>query len=276
MITSAPEHIRGARVHKLLDVDVDNPLNSLVGIAGVSGSGKSSLALGVLYAVEARRYIGALSTYTSRRMAQSPKAQEDSLEHVPAALALRQRPAVLGIRSTFGTSTELLNVLRLTFSRLASHVCPNGHRVAPTIAIAAETLSCPECGEQVRPPSAEQLSYSSAGACSTCEGTGTKRSVDEAALVRDPTKTIDEGTEVPWQMFGFNVQPDIVREFGVRTDAPWEQLREDEKQIVLGGPEEKKHIMVATKKGVQELEFTFRNARLTVTEEIKWVDTEKR
>ncbi|APT82822.1 excinuclease ABC subunit UvrA [Corynebacterium ammoniagenes] len=279
MSNQAPDHIRvrGAKVHNLREVDVDIPLNSLVGIAGVSGSGKSSLALGVLYAEGSRRYIEALSTYTRRRMSQSPRAQVDSVEHVPAALALRQRPAVPGIRSTFGTSTELLNVLRLMFSRLSSHTCPNGHRVEPTISVAAETpFYCPTCGEQVHPPGAEELSFNSSGACPTCEGTGTVRSVDDAALIPDPSKTIDEGAIVPWQMFGFNVQPDIVREFGVRTDVPWNKLREDEKQIVLDGPEEKKHITVSTKKGVHELDFTFRNARLTVTEELKRADTEKR
>lgn len=194
MSNLAPDHIRvrGAKVHNLRDIDVDIPLNSLVGIAGVSGSGKSSLALGVLYTEGSRRYIEALSTYTRRRMSQSPRAQVDSVEHVLAALALRQRPAVPGIRSTFGTSTALLNVLRLMFSRLSSHTCPNGHRVA------AETpFNCPTCGEQVHPPGAEELSFNSSGACPKCEGTGTVRSVDDAALIPGPSKTIDEGAIVP-------------------------------------------------------------------------------
>lgn len=279
MSRTVPDRIRvrGARVHNLRDVDIDVPLHSLVGIAGVSGSGKSSLALGVLYAEGSRRYIEALSTYTRRRMSQTPRAAVDSVEHVPAALALRQRPAVPSIRSTFGTSTELLSVLRLMFSRLASHVCPNGHRVAPTIDVAAETpFSCPVCGEQVHPPSAEELSFNAAGACPCCQGTGLVRTVDDAALVPDPSKTIDDGAVLPWQMFGFNVQPDIAREFGVRTDMPWNELTDDERQIVLDGPEEKKHITVTSKKGVHELDFTFRNARLTVTEELRRADTEKR
>ena len=269
--------VRGARVHNLRSVDVDVPLRSLVGIAGVSGSGKSSLALGVLYAEGSRRYIEALSTYTRRRMAQAPRAAVDLVEHVPAALALRQRPDVPGVRSTFGTSSELANVLRLMFSRLASHVCPRGHRVPPTIDVAAEVaFTCPVCGERVHPPGAEDLSFNSTGACPGCQGTGVVRTVDDTTLVPDPSKTLEGGAVVPWQMFGFNVQPDIAREFGVRTDVPWSELTDGEREIVLDGPEERKHITVTSKKGIHELDFTFRNARLTVTEELKRADTDKR
>lgn len=269
--------VRGARVNNLRDLDVDIPLRALVGIAGVSGSGKSSLALGVLYAEGSRRYIEALSTYTRRRMAQAARANVDSVEHVPAALALRQRPAPPGVRSTFGTSTELLNVLRLMFSRLASHRCPNGHYVPPTIDVAAERpFSCPVCGAQVHAPGAEDLAFNSRGACPTCSGTGVVRTVDDAALVPDTEKTLDEGAVAPWNMFGFNVQPAIAREFGVRTDVPWRDLTDDERQVVLDGPAEKKHITVTSKKGLHDLDFTFRNARLTVTEELKRADNEKR
>jgi excinuclease ABC subunit A len=277
--TSRPTtiEVRGARVHNLRDVDVDVPLDQLVAIAGVSGSGKSSLALGVLYAEGSRRYVEALSTYTRRRMAQAPRAAVDAVTHVPAALALRQRPAVPGVRSTFGTSTELLNVLRLMFSRLASHLCPNGHRVPPTIDVAAEVpFTCPTCGAEVHPPGAEALAFNAEGACPHCEGIGTVREVDDASLVPDPGKSLDEGAVAPWQMFGFNVQPDIAREFGVRTDVPYRDLEDWEREIVLGGPEEKKHITVTSRKGVHDLDFTFRNARLTVTEELRRADTEKR
>src|SRR5690625_2901601 len=198
--------------------------------------------MGVLYAEGSRRYVEALSTYTRRRMSQAPRADVDAVTHVPAALALRQRPAVPGVRSTFGTSTELLSLLRLMFSRLASHTCPQGHQVPPTIDVAAESaFSCQVCGERVRPPSAEDLSFNAAGACPDCQGTGVVRAVDDSSLVADPSKTIDDGAVVPWQMFGFNVQPAIAREFGVRTDVPWADLSHDEKQIVLDGPEEKKH-----------------------------------
>ncbi|WP_193107203.1 excinuclease ABC subunit UvrA [Brachybacterium sp. FME24] len=269
--------VRGARVHNLRSIDVDVPLHRVVGIAGVSGSGKSSLAMGVLYAEGSRRYIEALSTYTRRRMSQAPRADVDEVTHVPAALALRQRPGVPGVRSTFGTSTELLNVLRLMFSRLASHVCPNGHRIDPTLDVAAEApIPCPECGELVLAPEAESLAFNAEGACPRCEGIGIVRTVDDSTLVPDPSKTLEGGAVVPWSMFGFNVQPDIAREFGVRTDVPWRDLEDWEREVVLDGPEEKKHITVTSTKGLHELDFTFRNARLTVTEELRRADTEKR
>lgn len=269
--------VRGAHVHNLRGVDVDVPLDRLVGIAGVSGSGKSSLAMGVLYAEGSRRYIEALSTYTRRRMSQAPRADVERVTHVPAALALRQNPGVPGVRSTFGTSTELLNVLRLMFSRLASHVCPNGHRHPPTLAVAAEEpMVCPECGVRFTAPGAESLAFNSAGGCPRCSGTGTVREVNDAALIRDENLSIEDGAVVPWQMFGFNVQPLIAREFGVRIDVPWRELSDREREIVLGGPEEKKHITVTSKKGLHELDFTFRNARLTVTEELKRAGDERR
>ena len=278
--TAAPAtavEVRGARVHNLQGIDVDVPLNILVAIAGVSGSGKSSLAMGVLYAEGSRRYIEALSTYTRRRMAQAARADVDTVRHIPAALALRQRPGVPGVRSTFGTSTELLNVIRLMFSRLASHLCPNGHRQEPTLNVAAEEpFNCPECGETVHAPGAEELAFNSGGACPRCEGIGTIREVDDASLIRDPDMSIYDGTVIPWQMFGFNVQPQIAREFGVRTDVPWRDLEGWERDIVFNGPEEKKHITVTSKKGLHDLDFTFRNARLTVTEELKRADNEKR
>ncbi|WEV73233.1 excinuclease ABC subunit UvrA [Bifidobacterium sp. ESL0790] len=269
--------VRGARVHNLRDIDVDIPLNKLVGIAGVSGSGKSSLALGVLYAEGSRRYLDALSTYTRRRMTQAEKPQVDSVRFVPPALALRQRPGVGGMRSTFGTSTETLNVLRLMFSRLASHRCPNGHYHKPTFDVAAEVpIHCEVCGALVTPPSAEELAFNSTGACPTCQGTGIVREVNDAALVPDESMTIDEGAVVPWRTFGFNVQPDIVREFGVRTDVPFRELTDRERDIVFNGPEEKKPITITSIKGVHHLGFTFRNARLTVTKELDRATDEKR
>jgi excinuclease ABC subunit A len=269
--------VRGARVHNLRGIDLDIPLNQLVAIAGVSGSGKSSLALGVLYAEGSRRYLDALSTYTRRRMTQAEKAQVDSVRFIPPALALRQRPGAGGMRSTFGTATEMLNVLRLMFSRLASHRCPNGHYCEPTLDVAAEIpIHCERCGALVEPPSAEELAFNSTGACATCQGTGVIREVDDETLVPDESLTIDQGAVVPWRTFGFNVQPDIVREFGVRTDVPFRELTDAERDIVFNGPEEKKHITITSIKGVHNLDFTFRNARLTVSKELDRATDEKR
>ena len=269
--------VRGARVNNLRNVDVDIPLDSLVGIAGVSGSGKSSLALDVLYAEGSRRYLDALSTYTRRRMTQARRPQVDSISYLPPALALHQRPGAGGMRSTFGTMTELLNVLRLMFSRLASHRCPNGHYCPPSMAVAtgADTV-CPECGAAFMGPGAEDLAFNSTGACPRCQGTGIVRDVDDATLVPDESLSIDEGAVVPWRTFGFNVQPDIVREFGVRTNVPFRELTEAEREIVFNGPEEKKHIVVTSMKGVHDLDFTFRNARLTVLKELDRAVDEKR
>lgn len=191
--------VRGARVHNLKNVDVDIPLHKIVGVAGVSGSGKSSLALGVLYAEGSRRYLEALSTYTRRRMTQAARAAVDEVLYVPAALALHQRPGIGGIRSTFGTGTELLNSLRLMYSRLASHRCPNGHELAPSLLVAAgKELVCPTCGAHFYAPSAEELAFNSQGACQTCGGTGVVRTVDLDTLVPDDSLTIDEGAVAPW------------------------------------------------------------------------------
>ncbi|MFH5245319.1 hypothetical protein [Antrihabitans spumae] len=260
--------VRGACVHNLANVDVDIPLNRMVAIAGVSGSGKSSLAMGVLYAEGSRRYIEALSTYTRRRMSHATKATVDSVRHVPAALALRQRPGVPGARSTFGTSTELLNVLRLLFSRLAEHVCPNGHRQQPTIDVAAGLdLTCPVCGVTFSPPGAEALAFNSDGACATCGGLGVVREIDDALLVPDPSRTIADGAVAPWKMMGLTVMPQMVGELGVRTDVPYRDLTDDERDIVLHGPAEKHRITVPSKSGkLFEINFVYRNARLAVQE----------
>ena len=270
--------IRGAKVHNLKNIDVDVPLNKIVGIAGVSGSGKSSLALGVLYAEGSRRYLDALSTYTRRRMTQAARAQVEEVLHVPAALALHQRPGVPGIRSTFGTGTELLNSLRLMFSRLASHRCPKGHYLAPTLAVAAgRELVCPECGERFYAPSAEKLAFNSQGACRTCDGTGTVRTVDRSALVPDESLSIDEGAVAPWNSLMWSLMTDVCREMGVRTDVPFKELTEREKNIVYDGPAEKKHILYHSKKTNQasELDFTYYNAVYTVENALAKVKDEK-
>lgn len=270
--------IRGARVHNLKNINVDVPLNQIVAIAGVSGSGKSSLALGVLYAEGSRRYLESLSTYTRRRMTQASKASVDEILHVPAALALHQRPGVPGIRSTFGTGTELLNSLRLMYSRLASHCCPNGHYLAPTLAVAAgKELVCPECGIHFFAPSAEELAFNSQGACRTCNGTGTVRTVDLNTLVLDDSLTIDEGAVAPWNTLMWSLMTDVCREMGVRTDVPFKELTEKEKDIVFHGPAEKKHIFYHAKNSNQagELDFTYFNAVYTVENALSKVKDEK-
>ncbi len=269
--------VRGARVHNLRDIDVDVPLRRLVAIAGVSGSGKSSLALGVLYAEGSRRYLEALSTYTRRRMAQAARASVDSVTHVPAALALRQRPGVPGVRSTFGTSTELLNVLRLMFSRLASHLCPNGHHVPPSVDVAAEQpLVCPVCGVVFFAPGAEDLAFNSGGACPVCQGTGIVRDIDDDTLIPDPSKSLEAGAVAPWGMFGLNYMPQVAAELGVRIDVPYDELTDAEKQIVLDGPPEKRRVLMPTKSGrLFEVNFTYRNARQAVRESMKKADSEK-
>lgn len=270
--------VRGARVHNLKNIDVDIPLNKVVGIAGVSGSGKSSLALGVLYSEGSRRYLDALSTYTRRRMTQTEKALVDEVLYVPASLALHQRPTAGGIRSTFGTGTELLNILRLMFSRLANHRCPNGHYLEPTIKVASEQeLVCPVCGAKFFAPSAEELAFNSQGACKTCGGTGIVRTVDRATLVPDESLTIDEGAVAPWGTLMWSLMTDVCREMGVRTDIPFKDLTEKEKDIVYNGPAEKKHIFYKAKNTNQagELDFTYYNAVYTVENALSKVKDEK-
>ncbi len=259
--------VRGARVHNLKNVNVNIPLGKFVAIAGVSGSGKSSLALGVLYSEGSRRYLEALSAYTRRRLTQAETANVDEIENVPAALALHQRPTVPNVRSTFGTLTELSNSLRLMYSRLACHICPNGHLVPPSFAVAAgKKLVCPECGAEFNPPSAEDFSFNSTGACPTCSGTGVVRTVNESSLVPDESLTIDEGAVAPWNTLMWSLMTDVCRAMGVRTDVPFRDLTPEEKEIVYHGPAEKKHIFYKAKNTNQagELDFTYYNAVYTV------------
>ena len=272
--------IRGAKVHNLKNIDVDIPLHRIVGIAGVSGSGKSSLALGVLYAEGSRRYLESLSTYTRRRMTQAAHAQVDDVRYVPAALALHQRPGVPGIRSTFGTMTELLNSLRLMFSRLSAYCCPNGHEVPPTLDFAAEKdVFCPVCGAPVPVIGAEDLAFNSGGACRTCGGTGSVRTVDRSTLVPDESLTIDGGAVAPWNSLMWSLMTDVVRAMGVRTDVPFRELTEEEKAIVYDGPRVKKHIFYKPKKAdnmsAGEMDFTYYSATATVLNALNKVKDEK-
>ena len=270
--------IRGAKVHNLKNIDVDIPLDKIVGIAGVSGSGKSSLALGVLYAEGSRRYLESLSTYTRRRMTQAAKASVDEILYVPAALALHQRPGVPGIRSTFGTGTELLNSLRIMYSRLANHRCPNGHYVKPSLAVAAEKeLVCPECGVHFYATSAEELAFNSQGACPKCGGTGSVRTVNIASLVPDDSLSIEEGAVTPWNSLMWSLMVDVCRAMGVRTNIPFRDLSAQEKDIVYHGPAVKKHIFYKAKNSNQagELDFTYFNAIYTVENALTKVKDEK-
>lgn len=282
MNTDNPKKIkvRGARVHNLKNIDVDIPLHGIVGIAGVSGSGKSSLALGVLYAEGSRRYLESLSTYTRRRMTQASRADVDEVLYVPASLALRQRPGVAGIRSTFGTGTELLNSLRLMFSRLASHRCPNGHYVKPGFQVALmQEIVCPECGESFYGPGAEELAFNSQGACKCCGGTGTVRTVDRDTLVPDESLTIDDGAVAPWNSLMWSLMTDVCRAMGVRTDIPFRDLTDEEKEIVYDGPMVKKHIFYRPKKAdtatAGEMDFTYYSATATVLNALNKVKDEK-
>ena len=275
-----PERIivRGAKVHNLKNIDVEVPLNKIVGIAGVSGSGKSSLALGVLYAEGSRRYLESLSTYTRRRMTQAARADVDEVLYVPASLAMHQRPGIPGIRSTFGTGTELLNSLRLIYSRLACHRCPNGHYLQPSLSVAAgRELVCPECGARFFAPSAEELSFNSQGACPACEGTGTVRRVDESTLVPDESLTIEQGAVAPWNTLMWSLMVDVCREMGVRTNVPFNTLTPREREIVFHGPAVKKHIFYKAKNSNQagELDFTYYNAVYTVENALAKVKDEK-
>ena len=279
MIRNKPAaiEVRGARKNNLRNIDVDIPLGKIVGVAGVSGSGKSSLALGVIYAEGSRRYLESLSTYTRRRMTQAARADVEDVRYAPAALALHQRPGVPGIRSTFGTGTELLNSLRLMFSRLASHRCPNGHYHPPTLDVAAEReLICPECGAKFYAPGAEELAFNSQGACPHCDGTGIVREVDMTTLVPDDTLTIDEGAVAPWQSLMWSLMKDIARDMGVRTNVPWRELTDRERDIVLHAPPEKHHMVYQMRTGQSgEMDFTFFNAVYSVENALKNVKDEK-
>lgn len=269
--------VRGAKAHNLKNIDIDIPLGKIVGIAGVSGSGKSSLALGVLYAEGSRRYLESLSTYTRRRLTQASRANVDEVRYVPASLALHQRPALPGIRSTFGTMSELLNSLRLMFSRLSNYRCPQGHYLEPSLNFAAERdVFCPVCGERVEPIGAEQLAFNSQGACHCCGGIGTIRTVDESTLAPDESLTIDEGAVAPWNSLMWSIMKDIVRQKGVRTNVPFRDLTPEEKEMVLHGPAEKTHFLYTNEKTgtAAEMDFTYFSAKYTVENALSKVKDE--
>ena len=272
--------IKGAKVHNLKNIDVDIPLNKIVAISGVSGSGKSSLAVGVIYAEGSRRYLEALSTYTRRRISQGEKAKVDSILHVPSALALHQRPNVPSIRSTFGTATELLNSIRLLFSRCGNYICPNGHIVPATANIARdEQLECPQCHEKFYGLGAEEYAFNSSGACQMCGGTGIVETVDMDSLIPDKNLSIDEGAVAPWNSLMWSLMTYVCRAMGVRTNIPFKNLSKKEQEIVYDGPMEKKHIFYRPKNGdttlATEMDFTYYSAKATVLNALKKVKDEK-
>jgi excinuclease ABC subunit A len=227
--------VHGARHNNLQNIDVDVPLWRTVAVVGVSGSGKTSLAIGTLYAEGMQRFLESLSTYSRRRLTQAQRPDVDRIDHLPPALALRQRPPIPGPRSTVGTMSEVLNVLRLMMSRLGSHLCPNGHRVGPSIATYAEEITCPVCGARFEHPSAESFSFNSYGACPACQGLGVRSEVDINTLVPDPGKTIEEGAVLPWNTGGRRLSMYAAGELGVRLDVPYRSLTERERHIVLHG-----------------------------------------
>jgi len=249
-----PTHIevRGARVNNLKDLDLDIPLGSFVALTGVSGSGKSSLAMGVLYAEGSRRYLDGLPTYTRRRITQAVAPDVDSIGYLPAALSLRQRPPMPGPRSTVGTMTEVNAVLRLTMSRLGTHPCPNGHPVPPGLqAWATEQLTCPTCGARAPLPSAESFAFNTRGACPACQGLGVIQELDEDRLIVDADLSIRDGAVGPWRMLGRSHMPLVAAELGVRIDVPWRELTDPERRMVIDGPGHPvtKHIVIQSGTG---------------------------
>lgn len=269
--------IHGARIHNLKNIDVSVPLGKFVCIAGVSGSGKSSLALGILFSEGSRRYLESLSTYTRRRLSQAAAPDIDSIENIPAAVALHQRPPVPNIRSTFGTSTELLNILRLIYSRLGNHRCPNGHMLEPSPNISLDKpLKCPQCGAEFWGPGAESLAFNSDGACEHCSGTGIVWEVNEEALIPNKSLTLAEGAVESWKIFGLSWMYKVAVQLGVRENVPYNQLSEEEKNIILHGPEVKKRVVLPSENGkVFDLNITYRNAYLAVQEALKKASSEK-
>src|ERR1700733_714601 len=238
--------VHGARHNNLRDVDVEVPLWRTVAVVGVSGSGKTSLAIGTLYAEGMQRFLEGLSTYSRRRLTQAQRPDVDRIEHLPPALALRQRPPIPGPRSTVGTMSEVLNVLRLMMSRLGSHLCPNGHLVGPSIAAFAEEITCPVCGAHFEHPSAESFAFNSYGACPACQGLGVRSEVDVATLVPDQDKTIAEGAVLPWNSGGRRLSMYAAGELGVRLDVPYRSLTDHERDIVLHGEPVKRQVTLSS------------------------------
>lgn len=278
--------VRGGKVHNLKNIDIDIPLHQFVAISGLSGSGKSSLAMGILYEEGSRRYLEALSTYTRRRLKTGNKANVESVKHIPSALALRQRPAIPSERATVGTMSELLNVIRLVFSRLGRPVCPNGHAFGPDLKVAQAMsksgeemglLTCPTCGVEFYAYGAEDFTFNSTGACETCQGTGNVRQLDESKLIADEELSLADGAVASWRLPGRNFMPSVAEQAGVRINVPFKELTAKEKDFVLNGPQKKFKMDFCTSTGrvFHDFNVLYENAHQAVLESAKTSKSER-
>ena len=278
--------VRGGKVHNLKNIDIDIPLHQFVAISGLSGSGKSSLAMGILYEEGLRRYLEALSTYTRRRLKTGNKANVESVKHIPSALALRQRPAIPSERATVGTMSELLNVIRLVFSRLGRPVCPNGHAFGPNLKVAQAMsksgedmglLTCPTCGVEFYAYGAEDFAFNSTGACETCQGTGNVRQLDESKLIADEKLSLADGAVASWRLPGCNFMPSVAEQAGVRINVPFKELTAKEKDFVLNGPQKKFKMDFCTSTGrvFHDFNVLYENAHQAVLESAKTSKSER-
>jgi excinuclease ABC subunit A len=209
-------HVRGATEHNLKDVDVDVPRNALVVFTGISGSGKSSLAFGTIYAEAQRRYFESVAPYARRLLQQVAAPHVRDITGLPPAVALQQRRGAPSTRSTVGTVTTLSNLLRMLYSRAGSY--PRG---APHLD--AEAFS----------------PNTAAGACPTCHGLGEAHDVTEALMVPDPSLTIREGAVAAWPgaWQGVNLRS-VVSGLGIDVDVPFRKLQKKDRDFLLWSDEQ--------------------------------------
>ncbi|MFI6585895.1 ATP-binding cassette domain-containing protein [Embleya sp. NPDC050493] len=203
--------VRGAREHNLRDVDVDIPRDTFVVFTGVSGSGKSSLAFGTVYAEAQRRYFESIAPYARRLIQQVGAPHVDEISGLPPAIALRQQRSAPTSRSTVGTLTTLSNSLRMLFSRAGDY--PPGAERVDSDAFSPNTA---------------------AGACPNCHGLGLVHEVSEESLVPDPGKSIRDGAIAAWPgaWYGKNLR-DILATLGYDVDRPWRELPRAEREWIL-------------------------------------------
>lgn len=162
------------------------------------------------------------------------------------------------------------------FSRCGSYLCPNGHRVEPSLNVAREIpIECPVCGAEFHGLSAEEYAFNSGGACPKCSGTGIMRDVDTDKIVPDENLSLREGAVRPWNMFGLNIMYLVAEQMGVRIDIPYKDLTDKEKDIIFYGPEEEKHIVYNTSEKSFDLNFKYRNAVEAVRTALNKTKSEK-